>query len=151
MGEKKFREQVKVLYHRLLLMFSLIVLIIIGTALYVITRDEKKQDVIVKNIIEDTTNKIENGIHVRTGLVEGDGLMQVINNCISCHSSKLITQNRMSEEMWLGTIKWMQKTQNLHDLGENEDIIVKYLATYYAPQEKGRRETLNNIEWYELK
>ena len=156
MDEEKFKKQVKVIYHRLLLVFSLITLVIVGATLYILTYDNHNTDKITNintlNIDENinTVNKIENGIHVRTGLVDGEGVMQVVNNCTSCHSSKLIIQNRMSEEMWLGTIKWMQETQNLHDLGENENIIVKYLSTYYAPQKKGRREPLANIEWYEL-
>ncbi|WP_350289230.1 monoheme cytochrome C [uncultured Croceitalea sp.] len=95
-------------------------------------------------------DKIENGIHLRTGFVEGDGLMLVVNNCTNCHSAKLVTQNRMSKERWLATIRWMQETQNLWDLGLNEEPIVNYLATYYAPTEEGRRKNLNAIEWYEL-
>jgi hypothetical protein len=43
-------------------------------------------------------DKIENGIHVRTGLIEAEGLMTVVNNCTNCHSSKLVIQNRMNEE-----------------------------------------------------
>jgi len=99
---------------------------------------------------EDDFDKIENGIHLRTGFVEGEGLMTVVNNCTNCHSAKLVTQNRMDAEGWRKTIKWMQETQNLWDLGKNEDIIVGYLATYYAPGEKGRRQNLANIEWYVL-
>lgn len=99
---------------------------------------------------EDDFDKIENGIHVRTGFVEGEGLMTVVNNCTNCHSAKLVTQNRMNEEGWRATIVWMQETQNLWDLGKNEDIIVDYLATYYAPQKKGRRQNLTDIEWYVL-
>ena len=95
-------------------------------------------------------DKIENGIHVRTGFAEGDGLMLVVNNCTNCHSAKLVTQNRMSKERWLATIRWMQETQNLWDLGLNEEPIVNYLATYYAPTEEGRRKNLNGIDWYEL-
>ena len=95
-------------------------------------------------------DKIENGIHLRTGFVEGNGLQPVINNCTSCHSAKLVTQNRMSKEKWLATIRWMQETQNLWDLGANEEIIVNYLATYYAPSRSGRRKNLGEIEWYEL-
>ena len=102
------------------------------------------------NLEEPDFDKIENGIHLRTGFVEGEGLMTVVNNCTNCHSAKLVTQNRMTKEGWQATIKWMQETQNLWDLGKNETIIVDYLATYYAPQKKGRRENLNNIEWYEL-
>jgi uncharacterized oligopeptide transporter (OPT) family protein len=99
---------------------------------------------------EDDFDKIENGIHLRTGFVEGEGLMTVVNNCTNCHSAKLVTQNRMNAESWRATIKWMQETQNLWDLGKNEDIIVTYLATYYAPGEKGRRQNLENIQWYVL-
>ena len=96
-------------------------------------------------------DKIENGVHIRTGFVEGDGLMAVVNNCTNCHSAKLVTQNRMTAAGWQSTIKWMQETQNLWDLGQNEELIVAYLAKYYAPENKGRRENLTNIQWYELK
>ena len=44
----------------------------------------------------------------------------------------------------------MQETQKLWDLGENEDIILDYLAEHYAPEDIGRRKNLENIEWYEL-
>jgi hypothetical protein len=95
-------------------------------------------------------DKIENGIHLRTGFVDADGLMLVVNNCTNCHSAKLVTQNRMSKERWLATIRWMQETQNLWDLGKNEEVIVNYLATNYAPTKKGRRQNLKDIEWYDL-
>lgn len=101
----------------------------------------------VEEIDED---RIENGIHIRTGFVDDEGLMTVVNNCTNCHSAKLVIQNRMSKERWAATIKWMQKTQNLWDLGANEAIIVNYLAKNYAPNEKGRRENLSQVEWYEL-
>jgi hypothetical protein len=95
-------------------------------------------------------DKIENRVHLRTGFVEGEGLKLVINNCTTCHSAKLVTQNRMSRERWLTTIRWMQETQNLWDLGANEEVIVNYLAKYYAPVKNGRRKNLDNIDWYEL-
>lgn len=98
----------------------------------------------------DVPPEFENGIHVATGLVEGEGMQSVISNCITCHSAKLITQNRMNRDRWLSTIRWMQETQNLRDLGDQEEVILQYLSTYYAPEEVGRRKTLSNIEWYEL-
>ncbi len=113
-------------------------------------------DYLYTNNVQQVTVKtssefeIENGVHVQTGLLDGEGLEQVVINCTSCHSSKLITQNRMTKAGWTATIKWMQETQNLWDLGGNEDLIVNYLAKYYAPEEKGRRAQLTNIEWYEL-
>jgi len=100
-------------------------------------------------VVEDE-NKIENGIHVRTGLVDAEGLMTVVNNCTNCHSSKIILQNRMNTERWNATIKWMQETQNLWNLGKNQEVIVNYLVTNYPPKSKGRRENLSNIEWYVL-
>ncbi len=105
---------------------------------------------IISELDEADYDKIENGIHVRTGFIEDDGLMLVVNNCTNCHSAKLVTQNRMSKERWLATIRWMQETQNLWDLGKNEEVIVNYLATNYAPSKKGRRQNLTDIEWYEL-
>lgn len=99
---------------------------------------------------DEFDNTIENGIHLRTGLIEAEGLMTVVNNCTSCHSSKLITQNRMTAERWNETIEWMQETQNLWELGSNQDIIVNYLVTNYPPSKKGRRMVLQDIEWYEL-
>jgi cytochrome c1 len=94
--------------------------------------------------------EIVDGIHMKTGLKAGDGLDLVIQNCTGCHSSKLISQNRMNKTRWKSTIRWMQETQSLWDLGENEEAILEYLATNYAPQKKGRRAPLTQIEWYEL-
>lgn len=93
---------------------------------------------------------IKDGIHHATGLVEGKGLALVVNNCTNCHSAKLITQNKMTRERWLATIRWMQQTQNLWELGENEALILDYLADNYAPEESGRRRNLEEIEWYVL-
>ncbi len=100
--------------------------------------------------VESNEPEVVDGIHVRTGLLDGEGLQLVIQNCTPCHSAKLISQNRMSLESWETTIRWMQQTQNLWDLGENETPILKYLATNYAPVKKGRRAPLTDIEWYAL-
>ncbi|WP_349242508.1 monoheme cytochrome C [Asprobacillus argus] len=108
---------------------------------------EKTPDNQVAIVDED---KIENGIHLRTGLKDAKGLMTVVNNCTNCHSAKLVIQNRMNKERWDATIRWMQETQNLWDLGENQQIIVDYLVTNYPVLEKSRRENLANITWYEI-
>lgn len=94
---------------------------------------------------------IVDGIHLRTGLIDAEGLMEVVNNCTNCHSAKLVTQNRMNQERWAATIDWMQETQNLWDLGKNEEIIINYLVTNYPPVKIGRRAPLTDIKWYELK
>ena len=115
-----------------------------------------KNDNTLKNesyieISEDDPNRIENGIHVRTGLLEAPGLTETVNNCTTCHSAKLVVQNRMSKERWHATIRWMQETQNLWDLGADEEVIVNYLVANYPPNKKGRRAVLKETDWYELK
>jgi hypothetical protein len=99
----------------------------------------------------DDFDRIENGIHLRTGLIDAPGRIETIGNCTTCHSSKLIIQNRMDKEHWVATIRWMQETQKLWDLGANEEVIINYLVTNYPPIKKGRRANLTDIEWYELK
>ncbi len=100
----------------------------------------------------DNWDLVENGIHVKTGLISDPNLKLIISSCTSCHSAKLITQNRATRQGWKSMIDWMQETQGLNDLGDKEPIILDYLAEYYAPTELGRRENLDieTIEWYIL-
>jgi hypothetical protein len=153
--EDVFKDQVRRIYSLLMLLFVLFV--VTGGGLIYYANNPKifdfssATDTASIAPLEEDLDRIENGIHVRTGLVEDDGLMTVVNNCTNCHSAKLVIQNRMSKERWNKTIKWMQETQNLWDLGDNQDIIVNYLVKNYPPKSKGRRMQLTDIEWYELK
>ena len=103
-------------------------------------------------IADEDWDKIENGIHLRSGLVYAEHFDLIRANCTACHSGKLVAQNRATREGWEQMIRWMQETQGLWDLGKNEPIILDYLAKYYAPQETGRRAHLDmkQIEWYIL-
>ncbi len=103
-----------------------------------------------KTLTSDDANAIIDGIHIRTGLLEAEGLMTVVNNCTTCHSAKLVTQNRMGKAQWKATIRWMQEKQGPWPLGANEEIIINYLTTNYPVLEKGRRQALTNIVWYKL-
>jgi len=78
-----------------------------------------------------------------TGLViQGDWEL-VRNNCIACHSAKLITQQRGTEAKWLAMIRWMQAKQNLWQFDrETEARILAYLAENYPPDEDRRRAAL---------
>ena len=96
------------------------------------------------------TLAIVDGIHIETGLVVDENYNLVRAMCTPCHSGKLITQNRATRDGWKAMIRWMQETQDLWDLGENEDPILDYLAKHYAPEDKGRRAPLTNIAWYDL-
>jgi len=78
----------------------------------------------------------------QTGLVIDSGFELVKANCTACHSAALVTQNRMSRDTWLETIRWMQQTQGLWPLGTNEPMILDYLAKHYNPTDTGRRKSL---------
>ncbi len=152
----KFKSQVKSIYRllsTLMVLFAVTALTIIylvsDPTLSFFTGPAPVEEYVAVPSEEDF-DKIENGIHVRTGFKDAEGLMTVVNNCTNCHSAQLVIQNRMNEERWKATIQWMQETQNLWDLGKNEEIIVNYLVTNYPPQKKGRREILRNISWYDL-
>ena len=95
-----------------------------------------------------TGEEVVDGIDVMTGFVAEGDYRIVKANCLGCHSSKLILQNRATREGWEEMIRWMQETQKLHDLGPMEDKILDYLASYYAPKKEGRRKTLKVEEWY---
>ena len=63
-------------------------------------------------------------------------------HCTGCHSAALITQNRLTRQGWLDTIRWMQEKQGLWPLGEQETVILDYLEKYYYPETTGRRKAL---------
>lgn len=155
-NQDNFRRQVKAIYGLMMVLLALmgvtaaaVMILLYNPGMFDPSTEEIDETYVLLPEEEDF-DKVENGIHVRTGLVEAEGLMAVVNNCTNCHSAQLITQNRMNEERWIATIRWMQETQNLWDLGKNEEIIVNYLVTNYPVTSKGRRAPLMNIEWYEL-
>jgi len=80
-----------------------------------------------------------NKLNQATGLVEARGHNMVAAHCTACHSAKLISQNQMSRERWLETIRWMQNTQKLWPLGDAEPIILDYLTMWYGPKTQSRR------------
>jgi hypothetical protein len=152
--EEEYKKFVKKVYHLMILAFSIFILISGATIFYLndpnFSAFKKSPETLVTTQEEVDEDLVEDGIHVRTGLIDAEGLMTVVNNCTNCHSAKLVTQNRMSAERWNETIIWMQETQNLWDLGDNQEIIVNYLVSNYPVVDKGRRENLINIEWYDL-
>jgi hypothetical protein len=77
-----------------------------------------------------------------TGFVIGEHYEIVRAHCTACHSAKLVTQNRMSRENWLATIRWMQKSQGLWPLGIQESKILDYLENNYSPIEVSRRASI---------
>lgn len=89
------------------------------------------------------TQAEEPALDTFTGLKMAGDWELVRNNCIACHSSRLITQQRGSKAQWLNMIRWMQKKQNLWQFDpETENRIITYLAEFYPPQEDRRRAAI---------
>ena len=150
----EFRKNVKIIHRSLVTLFAFVGIVTCLVVYIVIDPDFplfKSGATIEYSVVEEVDeDRIENGIHVSTGLIYDEGLMTVVHNCTNCHSAKIVTQNRMSKEGWAATIDWMQETQNLWDLGLNEEIIINYLVKNYPSSKKGRRQALASIDWYEL-
>lgn len=71
-----------------------------------------------------------------SGLAVATGFPLVKAYCTACHSAKLITQSGKSRDGWLESIRWMQRTQGLFDLGPSEGEILDYLAANYGIREQ---------------
>jgi len=78
-----------------------------------------------------------------SGLIQADGWELVRAHCGACHSYKLITAQRGDADFWRDAIHWMQRTQNLWAIPQDqENAIVSYLATQYNETDWGRRPPL---------
>lgn len=153
---KRYGKRARGLYRLLIVICALAVILAILAIFFLSDNQTDESSGQADNpeyiaVPEEKYNTNKNGIHVGTGLIEADGLTEVVTHCTPCHSAKLLTQNRLNEEGWKATIRWMQETQNLWDLGENEEVIINYLVTNYPIENKGRREPLPEAEWYWLK
>jgi cytochrome c5 len=161
MDEKPNLEPaLKKMYSNLFLLLGLGTVVFLGVVLYAIlghTLDfssdkaqastEAPKALAVTEVAEE---EIIDGIHTPTGLKVAEGFEIVRAQCTACHSGKLVAQNRATRTGWQEMIRWMQDSQGLWPLGENEPIILNYLATNYGPEETGRRANIKEVEWYIL-
>ncbi|MEM6522275.1 MAG: cytochrome C [Bacteroidota bacterium] len=138
--DKRFYQFINLLI-RLTSVVLILTLVIVAAFIYVLNFSPPPKSEVVELAREEA---------VVTDFIIDEGYELVVQNCTGCHSSKLVTQNRATSEGWRNTIKWMQETQNLGDLGGREDEIVAYLAKNYAPAKQGRRKNLEGIKWYVL-
>lgn len=149
-------------------LLGVVSVMLIGTlvAIYflVVGAPEKSTAVVPESVVDSvataapvvttvtSTSDTVDGKDAATGLQAGEGLELVKANCLGCHSAKLVTQNRFTRAGWHAKIVWMQQTQGLWDLGENEPAILDYLAEHYAPETRARRrQPLTDIKWYKLR
>lgn len=136
-----------------------IVVILVGSVLFVAFYDASPSASESSEVAAQTSAPQDSGVgevvdgkDVATGFVVDEGFEIVKTTCTACHSSAIVLQNKFTREGWKEKIVWMQQTQGLWDLGDNESVILDYLAKYHAPEPPtGRRLPLKDIEWYELK
>lgn len=95
-----------------------------------------------KSMTNSSKEHVQPAVDPQSGLVKAEGFNLVLAHCSACHSTSLITQNAMSRERWLETIRWMQNTQKLWPLGEAEPLILDYLSAWYGPKKSARRAPL---------
>ena len=78
-----------------------------------------------------------------TGLVIAEDWELAVAHCGACHSYRLVAAQRGDEAFWRATIRWMQKTQNLWELPEDQERrLIAYLAANYNETDWGRRPPL---------
>jgi hypothetical protein len=159
--QEEYRRLVKSLYNAIIYLSSFIVLASLALIYFSLVGNpfeptnpplKKVETTKSPDQADEEEDKIVNGIHLATGLKVAKGFDLVKRNCTACHSGQLIAQNRASRAGWKEMIQWMQATQGLWDLGEQETEILDYLATQYAPEPISRRANLDveAIEWYIL-
>ena len=119
----------------IVLRFTLVSLVVIGTC-YVAHADENTES----QVDPDST------------LIKDDKNSWVLvkAHCTSCHSGRLLSQNRGTKEKWQSSIRKMQKSEGLWDLEDAEAPILEYLSTYYGQEKdssnrRNRRAPLNQL------
>ena len=78
-----------------------------------------------------------------TGLIMAEGWQLAAAHCGGCHSHRLVTAQRGDADFWLSTIRWMQRTQNLWQIPDDQEAeLIGYLASHYNETDWGRRPLL---------
>ena len=74
-----------------------------------------------------------------SGFIIDEGWELTNAHCASCHSAKIVTQNRMDRSGWEDTIRLMQAEHGLWDLGPAKTVIIDYLTRHYGPAKNTSR------------
>jgi len=135
-----------------ILLSGLVLLIVFQPEITAMMPSDSSKNIATIASFPEPTDLIIDGKDMETGLLAGEGFEIVKGTCTACHSSAIILQSGFTREGWHEKIVWMQETQGLWNLGENESVILDYLAANYGIKEsQGRRKPLTGIDWYELK
>ena len=64
------------------------------------SKSQQESATSLQSVQEEDWDRVENGIHLRTGLVYDPQFDIIRANCTACHSGKLVAQNRATREGW---------------------------------------------------
>lgn len=68
----------------------------------------------------------------------------VLQNCVTCHSAKLIKQHQLTRKLWDEKITWMQEKQNMWELSkEQRKKILDYLESVQGPEQQNKKDSMN--------
>lgn len=63
----------------------------------------------------------------------GAGRQETYEQCISCHSLKIVAQQGMNAEDWESTLAWMIEEQGMEPLEpDTQQLIISYLAKHFG-------------------
>ncbi len=66
-------------------------------------------------------------------LPKGDGAVLVYTLCSGCHGLDIVKQQRMTDERWHYTLKWMTEEQGMAPLPPAlEEQVLSYLTTHFS-------------------
>ena len=143
-------------FHKRLFRLSLLIgvflttVVLIHKKIWVVDLSGKTEILVIQEHPDLIDSLLIGQIDEESGLIMDHGINIVKAQCGSCHSTKLVAQNGFNREGWIELIRWMQKEQNLWDLGEAEGPILDYLEKNCAPKNFGRRKQLHVTDWYVL-
>lgn len=68
-------------------------------------------------------------------LPEGEGMEDTYYQCIACHSTAIIRQQRLSDARWDYLWTWMVEVQGMYEPDEEtKDTIMAYLKTHFSSE-----------------
>lgn len=67
------------------------------------------------------------------GLPEGEGREELFYNCIACHSTAIIQQQRLDRRTWNEVLVWMVDDMGMPQMPEEEhELVLDYLVEHFG-------------------
>jgi hypothetical protein len=68
------------------------------------------------------------------GLPEGPGRAETYGNCVACHSTMIIRQQRLSRRTWDEVLTWMVEDKGMWEMTPDvRATVLDYLVEHFGP------------------